>query len=55
MPSLEAYHKSLALIGLGQTSRSTGGYDLHSGDDILERDPTIVHRPGRPLLFLQVL
>ena len=28
MPSFEGYHRSEALIGLGQTTRSTGGYDL---------------------------
>ena len=28
MPSFEGDHRSEALIGLGQTARSTGGYDF---------------------------
>ena len=38
MPSLEGDHRSHALIGLGQTTRSTGGYDLKPYDTMKQID-----------------
>ena len=38
-PSLEGYHKYGALIGPGQTTGSTGGFDFALGQSFYARHP----------------
>ena len=48
MPSFEGYHRSFALIGLGQTTRSTGGYDFWKNCCLADFAAEVRRIPAKP-------